>query len=147
MGEEVGPESLEATMTLVDLDGLRSLYYIPGEFGLTLASSSDRVCFPPAGSIRVYEEALKASLHFLLHPFIKRVLERFSLGLAQIAPNSWRYIVRFICLCNLIGVRPTMGLFRSCYVLKRHPHGGGWWYFSPRSQRKVVLGVPSSILG
>ena len=80
MGEEVGPESLESIMTLADLEGLRSLYYIPGEFGLTLASTSDRVCFPSAGSIRVYEEALKADLRFPLHPFIKRVLERFSLG-------------------------------------------------------------------
>ena len=82
MGEEVGPESLESAMTLAYLEGLRSLYYIPGEFGLTLASSSDRVCFPPTGSIRVYEEALKAGLCFPLHPFIKRVLERFSLSLA-----------------------------------------------------------------
>ena len=88
MGEEVDPESLESAMTLADLEGLRSLYYIPGESGLTLASSSDRVCFPLMGSVGVYEETLKAGLRFLLHPFIKRVLERFSLGLAQIVPNS-----------------------------------------------------------
>ena len=131
MGEEVGPESLESIMTLADLEGLRSLYYIPGEFGLILASSSDRVCFPPTSSIGVYEEALKTGLRFLLHLFIKRVLERFSLGLAQIVPNSWCHIVGFICLCNLIDVRPTMGLFWSCYVLKRHPSGRGWCYFSP----------------
>ena len=82
MGEEVGLESLESTMTLADLEGLRSLYFILGEFGLTLASTSDRVCFPLVGSIGVYEDALKAGLCFPLHPFIKRVLERFSLGLA-----------------------------------------------------------------
>ena len=125
MGEEVGSESLESTMILADLEELRSLYYIPGEFGLTLASNSDRVCFPSATSVGVYEEALKAGFRFPLHPFIKRVLERFSLGLAHIAPNSWCHIVGFICLCNLISVQPTMGLFRSCYVLKRHPSGGG----------------------
>ena len=145
MGEEVGPESLESAMTLANLEGLRGLYYIPEEFGLILVSSSDRVCFSPTGNIEVYEKPLKAGLHFPLHPFIKRILERFSLGLAQIARNSWRHIVGFIYLCNLIGVRPTMGLFWSCYVLKRHPSGEGWWYFSLRSLQKVVLRVPSSI--
>ena len=82
MGEEVDPESFESVMTLADLEGLRSLYFIPGEFGLTIVSTNDRICFPPTGSVGVYEEALKAGLCFLLHPFIKRVLERFSLGLA-----------------------------------------------------------------
>ena len=111
MGEEVGPKSFESIMTLADLKGLRSLYFIPREFGLTLTSTNDRICFLPAGSIGVYEEALKVGLRFPLHPFIKRVLDRFSLGLAQIALNSWCHIVGFVCLCNLIGIRPTMGLF------------------------------------
>ena len=62
MGEEVGPESFESIMTLADLEGLRSLYFIPGEFGLTLASTNDRICFFSAGSVGVYEEALKAEI-------------------------------------------------------------------------------------
>ena len=97
---------------------------------MILVSSSDRVCFSPVGSVEVYEEALKAGLRFPLHPFIKRVLERFLLGLAQIAPNSWCHIMGLLCLCGLVGVQRTIGLFRSCYVLKRHPSGRGWWYFS-----------------
>ena len=133
MGEEVGPESFESVMTLADLEKLRSLCFIQEEFGLTLASTNDRICFPPASSVRVYEEAMKAGLRFPLHPFIKRVLGRFSLCLAQIVPNSWCYIVGFVCLCGLIDIQPTMGLFRSYFVLKRHPSGGGWWYFSLRS--------------
>ena len=111
MGEEVSPGSFESVMTLADLEGLRSLYFIPKKFGLTLASTNDRICFPLAGSVGVYEEAMKAGLRFLLHPFIKRVLGRFSLCLAQIAPNSWCYIVGFVCLCGLIGIWPTMDLF------------------------------------
>ena len=95
MGEEVGPKSFESIMTLADLEGLRSLYFISREFGLTLASTNDKIYFSTMGSIRVYEEAMKAGLRFPLHPFIKRVLERFSLCLAQIAPSSWCYIVGF----------------------------------------------------
>ena len=82
MGEEVGPESFELVMTLADLEGLSSIYFISGEFGLTLASTDDRICFSPVGSVGVYKEAMKAGLHFPLHPFIKRVLGRFCLCLA-----------------------------------------------------------------
>ena len=82
MEEEVGLESFESVMTLADLEGLRSLYFIPGEFGLTLASTNDRICFSLASSVGVYEEAMKADLRFSIHPFIKRVLGRFSLCLA-----------------------------------------------------------------
>ena len=81
-GEEVDLESFESVMTLADVEGLRSLYFILREFGFTLASTSDRICFPPTGSIGVYEEAMKAGLRFLLHPFIRRVLGRFCLCLA-----------------------------------------------------------------
>ena len=82
VGEEVNPESFETVMTIVDLERLRSLCFIPGEFGLTLASSDDRIHVLPVGSVRVYEEAVKAGLRFLLHPIVKRIMERFSLSLA-----------------------------------------------------------------
>ena len=82
VGEQVGPESFESMMTIADLERLRSLCFIPGEFGLTLVSTDDRIHVPPMGSIGVYEEAMKAGLRFLLHPFVKRVLEIFSLSLA-----------------------------------------------------------------
>ena len=82
VGEEVSPESFMLVMTIADLEKLRSLYFIPGEFGLTLASSDDRIHVPPEGCIGVYEEAMKVGLCFPLHPFIKRVMGRFSLSLA-----------------------------------------------------------------
>ena len=82
VGKEVGPECFESVMTLANLERLRSLCFIPGEFGLTLASIEDRIHVPTTGSIGVYEEAMKVGLHFPLHPFIKRVMGRFSLSLA-----------------------------------------------------------------
>ena len=132
-------------MTIMDLERLRSLCFILSEFGLSLASTDDRIYVPPAGSIRVYEEAMKAGLHFFLHPFVKSIMERFSLSLAQVASNSWHYIVGFVCLCRMINIWPTMGLFRSCFILKRHPSDRGWWYFLSKSQRKIMFGVSSSI--
>ena len=82
VGEEVGPEFFESVMTIVDLERLRSLCFILDEFGLTLASTDDRIHVPSVGSVGVYEEAMKAGLRFPLHPFVKRVMGRFFLSLA-----------------------------------------------------------------
>ena len=111
VGEEVDLESFRSVMTIADLEKLQSICFIPGEFGLTLASSDDRIHVSPTGCVEVYEKAMKVGLHFFLHPFVKRVMERFSLSLAQVASNSWHYIVEFVCLCRMIDIRPTMGLF------------------------------------
>ena len=117
-------------MTVIDLDTLWGFHFILTEFHMVLIGPEERVHTPLAGCVGVYEEAMKAGLHFFLHPFVKKVMERFFLSLAQVALNSWHYIVGFVCLCGLIGIQPNMGLFLSCFVLKRHPNGRGWWYFS-----------------
>ena len=62
VGEEVDLESFGSVMTIVDLERLRSLCFILGEFRLTLASSDDRIHVSPMGSVGVYEEAAKAGL-------------------------------------------------------------------------------------
>ena len=54
VGEEVDLECFESAMTMVDLERLRSLYFISGEFGLTLASKDDRIHVPSTGSVGVY---------------------------------------------------------------------------------------------
>ena len=143
----IGPESLRSVLIVIDLDALRGSCFIPKEFQLVLPGLQGRIRAPPIGSIGVYEEALKADLHFPLHPFVERILEMFELSLAQVTPNSCCYIVGFLSLSSLLGRRPTLGLFRACFCLKRHPSSGGWWYFSPRSNHKIVLYAPSSIHG
>ena len=55
---------------------------------MVLAASEDRIHVPLMGCVRVYEEAMMAGLHFLLHPFVKRIIDRFFLSLAQVASNS-----------------------------------------------------------
>ena len=125
VSEEVDPESFRSMMIITNLEKLQSFCFISDEFGLILTSSDDRIHVPPVDCVGVYEEAVKANLRFSLHSFVKRVMERFSLSLAQVALNSWRYIVGFVSLCRMLDRRPTIGLFRACFILKRHPSGGG----------------------
>ena len=146
-GIEIGPKSFGSVMTIADLNTLRSSCFVHDEFRMALAHPQERVHNPPIGGIGIYEETLKAVLRFSLHPFVVKLVGRFALSLAQIVPNSWRYIVGFLSLCSLHGRRPTISLFQAFFSLKRHPSSGGWWYFSLRSNRKLVLSVPFSIHG
>ena len=122
----VGLESFRLVMTVVNLGVLQGSCFILAEFRMVFAASEERVHASPVGCVEVYEEAMMADLRFSLHPFVKRVTDRFSLSLAQVALNYWHYIVGFVCLCNMLDHRPTLGLFRTCFCLKRHPLGRGW---------------------
>ena len=84
----VGPKSFRSVMTVANLGVLRGFCFMPAEFHIVLAASEERVHAPPVGCVEVYEEAVMVDLHFFLHPFMKRVIDRFSLSLAQVAPNS-----------------------------------------------------------
>ena len=108
-------------MTVMDLDTIQSSSFIPGEFRVKLARPRERVHNPPTSRLGVSEEAMKASLHFLLHPFVVKLLDRYALSLAQIVPNSWCYIIGFLSLCSLHGRRITISQFWVCFSLKRYP--------------------------
>ena len=134
-------------MTAMDLGMTQSSYFIPSEFRVKLARPRERIHNHPTNGMGVYEEAMKAGLCFPLHPFVVKLLDRYALSLVQIVSNSWRYIIGFLSLCYLHGRRLTVSLFWACFSLKRHPRARKWWYFSPRSNRKLMSGVSSSIHG
>ena len=81
VGGEIGPESFRSVMIAADLKTVQGFCFILDKFRLILSMPEGRVHVPPMGCIRVYEEAMKAGLHFSLHPFIKRIMESFSLHL------------------------------------------------------------------
>ena len=88
VGGEIGPKSFRSVMTAADLETVRGFCFIPSEFRLVLPTPEGRVHVPPMGCVGVYEEVVKAGLRFSLHLFMKRVIDRFFLSLAQVALNS-----------------------------------------------------------
>ena len=104
-----------------ELRVIRGVYFILTEFKVELTGPEERVHLPPSRQLGVYDEALKANLRFSLHPFIVEQMNTFSLSPSQIVPNSWYFIIGFLGLCLLWGLKPTANLFRMCYTLKAHP--------------------------
>ena len=79
---EISLESFGSVMTVEDLRLIRGSCFIPGEFRTELAGPQGRVHNPLVGLLGMYEEAMKADLHFPLHPFIVKLLDRYDLNLA-----------------------------------------------------------------
>ena len=144
---EIGPKCYGLIMTAVDLGMIQSFCFIPSEFRVELARPRERVHNPPAGWLGVYEEAMRVSLRFPLHPFVVKLLDRYALSLAQIAPNSWHHIIGFLSLCSLHGRRLIMGLFWAYFSLKRYSQAHKLWYFFLQSNHKFMSRVPSFIHG
>ena len=78
---------------------IQGFYFVPAEFDIKLAKSSERVHRPPLGRLGIYEETLKVDMRFSLHPFIVKLMKDFALNLSHIVSNSWQVIVGFLSLC------------------------------------------------
>lgn len=71
-------------------------------------------------------------LRFPLHPFIKDLLNPYQLILTNLLPNSWLTINGFISFCKLLGVSPSMRMWRNLFTLMlglADVHGPGWFCF------------------
>ena len=85
---EMGSKFFESIMTSTDLRAIWSSCSTPSEFHIILKGPQERVHNTPTGGLGVYEEALKDDLHFTLHPFVLKMLDRYASSLPQIASNS-----------------------------------------------------------
>lgn len=140
------PDTIPSILTPNDLALIRFQFGIPPEYDLELPSPTDRASSPPAGRFCLYWEALRAGLRLPLPPFVVALFRFLHISLASVAPNSFRFLVGFLCLCELAEVRPTISLFRSCYTFKCNALTKDWWYVAPQSRKKGLLkGAPSSI--
>ena len=83
-----GLESFRLVLTRDDLEMFRRYYFIPVDFEIKLFDLGGRVDRPPVGCLGVYEEALKADLHFSLHSFVVQLMNVYHLLPAQIMSNS-----------------------------------------------------------
>lgn len=102
---------------------------------------------PPACTTAVYYKAMDMGLRLPLTPFVKELLNVYNVTLTQISPNSWGGIVAVQVLCEMLGVRPTLTLWRHMYKLLEmmaRDHGPAWWCYQVRPRYQTVLDLYSS---
>ena len=91
-----------------------------------------------------FEVAFDNSLHFPLHPFIKRVLQHFNVCPSQLSPNCWGILVGLLVFFRDKGLGvPSIALFLDLFSMKESVEG--FLYFSRRAGAPLVIfDLPSS---
>ena len=91
-----------------------------------------------------FEVAFENGLRFPLHPFIKGVLQHFSVCPSQLAPNSWGILVGLLAFFRDRGLDvPSVALLLYLFTPKETSEG--FLYFSRRPGSPLVISdLPSS---
>ncbi|XP_057252359.1 uncharacterized protein LOC130592194 [Beta vulgaris subsp. vulgaris] len=135
---------------LEDARGQAAKFQIKDPYILVRPDASHTILSPPPGCTAFYYKAMELGLRFPLTPFEKDILNAYNMCLGQLSPNSWGGILAVQVICNIIGVKPTLTLWRHMYKLFEMPagdHGPGWWCFQARRGYRTVLDLPTSQKG
>ena len=87
---------------------------------------------PHTDEVVVFEDYFWRGLGFLVHPFLRDLLEFWRVSLCNLHPNTILHISTFIHFCEAyLGILPHFNLFRHLFWLKKRGGSGS----------KVVGGV------
>ena len=91
-----------------------------------------------------FEVTFENGLRFLLHPFIKRVLQHFNVCPSQLSPNFWGVLVGLLVVFRDKGLGvPSIALLLDFFSVKEAAEG--FLYISKRSSTKLIISdLPSS---
>ena len=108
----------------------------PDSLTFYVVSVPKMVCF--------FEVAFENGLRFPLHPFIKGVLQHFSVCPSQLAPNGWGILVGLLAFFRDKGLGvPSIALLLYLFTPKETSEG--FLYFSRRPGSPLVISdLPSS---
>ncbi|XP_019107198.3 uncharacterized protein LOC109136040 [Beta vulgaris subsp. vulgaris] len=135
---------------LEDARGQAAKFQIKDPYILVRPDANHTILSPPPGCTAFYYKAMELGLRFPLTQFEKDLLNAYNLCLGQLSPNSWGGILAVQVICDIIGVKPTLTLWRHMYKLFEMPagdHGPGWWCFQARRGYRTVLDLPTSQKG
>ena len=121
-------------------------FWILDSYFIVRAKDIELVLTPAVGCVFVYHQSMQMGLRFPLHSLIKDLLNTYQLTLT----NSWLTINGFISVCELLGITPSVRLWRNLFTLMLGPvdlHGPGWFRFQCRLGYKVVRDAPSNQKG
>lgn len=131
-----------------DLSLVRIRYRIPKDYEIELSRPDSRIDNPPPDRLGVYEEAFETRLGFPLPPFVLELLKSYEIPLCVLTLNSTRFIIRFLGICFLDEIQPSLPLFRYFFTVQRHPYAKVWWYLMAQKRIEPLnSGIPSAIKG
>ncbi|GKV39831.1 hypothetical protein SLEP1_g47546 [Rubroshorea leprosula] len=124
------------------------VYHIPRTILLRTGGQNERACTVSQMSwIPVYADHFDAGLRFPLPGLVFDLLANYELALTQLTPNSIRFIIGFMLLCERLEVSAKAIVFRSLFQCRLCPNSQGakWYYLSGRDKSQLFKNVRNKV--
>ncbi|GKU90816.1 hypothetical protein SLEP1_g4767 [Rubroshorea leprosula] len=130
------------------LEDMVRAYHIPRTILLRTGAPNERACtVSQTGWIPVYADHFDASLRFPLPGLVFDLLAEYELALTQLTPNSIRFIIGFMLLCERLEVPAKAIVFRSLFQCRLCPNSRGakWYYLSGKDKSQLFKNVRNKV--
>ncbi|GKU90938.1 hypothetical protein SLEP1_g4879 [Rubroshorea leprosula] len=130
------------------LEDMVRAYHIPRTILLRTGAPNERACtVSQTGWIPVYADHFDTGLRFPLPRLVFDLLAEYELALTQLTPNSIRFIIGFMLLCERLEVPAKAIVFRSLFQCRLCPNSRGakWYYLSGRDKSQLFKNVRNKV--
>ncbi|GKU89963.1 hypothetical protein SLEP1_g4031 [Rubroshorea leprosula] len=130
------------------LEDMVRRFQIPRTILIRAGTPNERACsVSRTGWVPVYVDHFDASLRFPLPGLIFDVLAEYELALSQLTPNSIKFIIGFMLLCERLGVPAKAVVFRSLFLCRLCPSTSGtrWYYISGREKMLIFTNIRNKV--
>ncbi|GKV04723.1 hypothetical protein SLEP1_g16837 [Rubroshorea leprosula] len=119
-------------------------FQIPKTVLIRAGTPNERACsISRTGWVPVYVDHFDAGLRFPLPGLIFDVLAEYELALTQLTPNSIKFIIGFMLLCERLGMPAKAVVFMSLFLCRLCPSTSGtrWYYISGREKMMIFTNI------
>ncbi|GKV37339.1 hypothetical protein SLEP1_g45379 [Rubroshorea leprosula] len=123
-------------------------FQIPRTILIRAGTPNERACsVSRMGWVPVYIDHFDISLRFPLPGLIFDVLVEYELALSQLTPNSIKFIIGFMLLCERLGLPAKAVVFRSLFLCRLCPSTSGtrWYYISGREKMMIFTNIRNKV--
>ncbi|GKU91873.1 hypothetical protein SLEP1_g5687 [Rubroshorea leprosula] len=123
-------------------------FQIPRTILIRAGTPNERACsVSRTGWVPVYVDHFDAGLRFPLPGLIFDVLADYELALSQLTPNSIKFIIGFMLLCERLGMPAKAVVFRSLFLCRLCPSTSGtrWYYISGREKMMIFTNIRNKV--
>ncbi|GKV32494.1 hypothetical protein SLEP1_g41094 [Rubroshorea leprosula] len=123
-------------------------YQIPRTILIRAGTPNERACsVSRTGWVPVYVDHFDVGLRFPLPRLIFDVLAEYELALSQLTPNSIKFIIGFMLLCERLGTLAKAVVFRSLFLCRLCPSTSGmrWYYISGREKMMIFTNIRNKV--
>ncbi|GKV19164.1 hypothetical protein SLEP1_g29458 [Rubroshorea leprosula] len=123
-------------------------YQIPRTVLIRAGTPNEWACsVSRTGWVPIYVDHFDADLRFPLPGLIFDVLTEYELALPQLTPNSIKFIIGFMLLCERLGMLAKVVVFRSLFLCRLCPSTSGtiWYYISGREKMMIFTNIRNKV--